>query len=251
MSENGAACTTSLLWNHTEPGQASYFSEPTAEGTYCWQQPDSVTGTFTIRGDNDDAVFGTYFGPVYFSSSTSGVWNGTFAITGGTGRFTGTTGSGTMRLIYGLSTSGSFGWGWAEFSGTIASTPPQHLPELLTKQATSEAISLDSVTMLSAPLPLTTRNNFSKDYRTRVMLFARYLTLPADSGDALPTAQAEDSQNRVYPLPVEYAGELPGVPGVIQLVVKLPTQLAGVGDVKVSITQRGMTSNKALLKIKP
>jgi hypothetical protein len=251
MTANGGTCVTSLDWNNTEPGQASYFSEPTAEGTFCRQESGPVSGDFIFKGDNGDAVFGTYSGPAYDGSSTTGVWDGTFAIAGGAGGFAGLTGSGTMRLVYGRSTSGSFGWGWTEFSGTISSYPSNLLPELLTQPGTSEAIALDSVTMLRAPFPVATRNNFSTDYRTRVMLFARYITLPADSAGARVTAQAVDAQNRVYSLPVEYVSEVPEVEGLIQLVVKLTTEIKGVGDVKVSITQRGKTSNKALLKIKP
>jgi hypothetical protein len=248
MTSDGGPCVPSLQWNNTEPGQASYFSEPTAEGTFCREQSDTVSGSFAFKGENGDAVFGTYYGPAYDGSSTTGIWDGTFAITGGTGGFAGITGSGTMRLIHGRFESE---WGWTEFSGTISSYPSNLLPELLTQPGTSEALALDSVTMLRAPFPVATRNNFSTDYRTRLMIFARYITLPADSAGARVTAQAVDAQNRVYQLPVEYAGEVPEVEGLIQLVVKLTTEVKSVGDVKVSITQRGKTSNKALIRIKP
>ena len=69
-------------------------------------------------------------------------------------------------------------------------------------------------------------------------------------GESL-TAQAEDSQNRVFPLTVEYAGKVPGFDWLTQVNVKLPDELANAGDVWISIKLRGASSNKAMISIKP
>ncbi len=62
--------------------------------------------------------------------------------------------------------------------------------------------------------------------------------------------QAEDSQHRLYPLTVEYVGKVPNIESLTQVVVKLPDELAGIGDVLLSISLRGANSNQALINIK-
>jgi len=63
------------------------------------------------------------------------------------------------------------------------------------------------------------------------------------------TARAEDAQQRIYPLTVEHAGNVPDYERVTQVVVVLPAELANAGDVSVSINVNGTPSNKALIKI--
>ena len=64
------------------------------------------------------------------------------------------------------------------------------------------------------------------------------------------TAQAENAQGKGFPLVVENVAKVPGFDWLTQVVVKLPDELDGAGDVQVSISLRGMVSNKALITIK-
>ena len=119
--------------------------------------------------------------------------------------------------------------------------------KLLTEEGTGKAIALDSVTWLRDPFPIVTTHNFSLDARPRVSLFATHV--PDDT--SVVTAQAEDSQNRIFPLPVEFVGKVPSFNWLTQVIVKLPDELKDVGEVRVSITVRGASSNKVPLSLRP
>jgi hypothetical protein len=123
-------------------------------------------------------------------------------------------------------------------------------PKLLTEEGTGRAIALDSVTWLRDPFPVVTTNNFSLDRRTRVSLFATHVNLMPFEDSSVITAQAEDSQNRVFPLTVEFVGKVPRFNWLTQLIIKLPDELMNVGEVRVSITVRGTSSNKVPLSLR-
>ena len=124
-------------------------------------------------------------------------------------------------------------------------------PKLLTEEGTGRAVALDSVTWVRDPFPVVTTNNFSLDARTRVMLFATHVNLTPAEGTSAVTAQAEDSQNRIFMLPVEFVGKVPGFDWLTQVNVKLPDELKNLGEVQVSINVRGVSSNKAPLRVAP
>ena len=124
-------------------------------------------------------------------------------------------------------------------------------PKLLTEEGSGRAIALDSVTWLRDPFPVLTNHNFSLDARTRIALFATHVNLTATDNTSVITAQAEDSQNRIFPLAVEFVGKVPRFDWLTQVIVKLPDELANVGEVRVSITVRGTSSNKVPLRIGP
>jgi hypothetical protein len=128
------------------------------------------------------------------------------------------------------------------------STPPP--PVLLIDQSTERAAALDSVMLVKEPFPVISAQNFSSDQRTRLTLFAYNLELKAGEGLSAITAQAEDSQHRIYTLPVEALSEVPNFSWITQVTVKLPDRLQGTGDVWVSTSLRGVSSNKALIRIK-
>lgn len=127
----------------------------------------------------------------------------------------------------------------------------QLTPALLTEEGTGRAIALDSVTFLRDPFPIFTTYNFSSDGRTRIMLFATSVEFAPGEQSSILTAQAEDSQHGIYPLAIEYVGEVPNFYWLTQVVVKLPDQLESAGDVSVSINLRGRMSNAAVVRIKP
>lgn len=81
------------------------------------------------------------------------------------------------------------------------------------------------------------------------LFVGRLNLLPGEDSSAL-TVLAEDSSMKAYQLPVEFAGKVPGFDGITQLNVRLPDELANASDVFVRVTWRGLTSNKARLKMK-
>ena len=122
-------------------------------------------------------------------------------------------------------------------------------PVLITEDGTTRAVALDSVTMLREPFPLTNLFNFSLDRRTRVMLFASGFELMAGENLSIVSVQAEDTQQAIHALPVEFVGKVPGQPSFTQLVVKIPDSIQSPGQLLVSITVRGATSNKATIAV--
>lgn len=121
-------------------------------------------------------------------------------------------------------------------------------PLLLTEENSDRAVALDSVTLARDPFTLSAPHtrNFSADGRTRMMLFAANVDLTSGS---TVFVLAEDSQQTLFSLPVEYVGKVPGQDWLTQINVRLPDGLAG--DVRVSIIVRGEFSNKALVRIVP
>lgn len=122
-------------------------------------------------------------------------------------------------------------------------------PQLLTEWNSTRAIALDSVTRMREPFSVNSTVNFSTDGRTRLMLFAYNVNLAPGEPQTVLTAQAEDAAHKIYPLTVEYVDKFPNFERVTQVVVVLPAELANAGDVSVSLTLRGTTGNKALIKI--
>jgi uncharacterized protein (TIGR03437 family) len=123
-------------------------------------------------------------------------------------------------------------------------------PTLLTEQNTNRAISLDSVTFVRDPFPLTTTHNFSLDQHTRITLFAVGLELLAGEDASVVTAQGEDAGHGTYPLNVEYVGKVPGFDWLTQVVIRLPDNVMPLGDLLVGVSLRGAASNKVVVGIR-
>lgn len=121
-------------------------------------------------------------------------------------------------------------------------------PILATEQNSQRAIALDSVTFVRDPFAVTNPNYFGTDHRTRVIVFTTNLIV---TPGLVVTAQAVDSQQTTYQLPVEFVGTLPTFLGFAQIVVKLPDGIMVAGDLQVSITARGRISNKVLVGVVP
>ena len=123
-------------------------------------------------------------------------------------------------------------------------------PQLLTDADTSKAAALESVTLLKEPFDVVSENFFSSDQRTRLVLFGVNLELRPDENLSAITVQAEDSQQRKYLLPAEDIRSVPGFPWLSQVTVKLPDELQDIGDVWLSVSLRGVQSNKVPTKIR-
>lgn len=123
-------------------------------------------------------------------------------------------------------------------------------PTLLTVENSGRAIALDSVTFVRDPFPVITTLNFSPDQRTRITLFALDLNLLPGDNPSLVAVEAEDSQQGIHPLITEYVGRIPFQARLIQIIAKLPDDLQGAGNVRLSLKVRGLSSNKAFVTIK-
>jgi hypothetical protein len=121
-------------------------------------------------------------------------------------------------------------------------------PVLATEENSQRAIALDTVVFLRDPFLITNEHYFDVDKRTRVSLFATNIELKQG---LVITAQGIDSQQVTHQLQLEFVGGLPTFLGFTQIVVKLPDGIAIAGDLRVTITVRGKTSNVALIGVKP
>jgi len=120
-------------------------------------------------------------------------------------------------------------------------------PVLLKEENSERAIALDSVTQVAGPFPLLNFNNFSLDQRSRISLFVSGLELQAGEDKTAVTVKLENAQGTTFNPTVEYVGDQPGVTGTKQVVIRLPD--GATGDLWATVSIRGLTSNRALLKI--
>lgn len=125
-------------------------------------------------------------------------------------------------------------------------------PLLLLEENSARAAALDSVTFMRAPFSVFSPFNLTADQRTRVMLFATNLNLLPGENSSVITAQAVDSQNQTHPLSVEQIGQVQGFDWLSFVIVKLPDSLIGRSeDVSVTLRSHGVSSNNAVLGLKP
>jgi len=140
----------------------------------------------------------------------------------------------------------------ASFTGTLSATPPAgQIPVLLTAGDSQKALALDSVTFTSEPFAITNEHNFSADQRTRVILFAVNVDLGPGETTSVIEAQAEVSGGQTFPLTIEHFGPVPNFSWLKQLIVKLPAEVAGSGEIHVTVKVRGAAGNTVTLKVTP
>jgi hypothetical protein len=127
--------------------------------------------------------------------------------------------------------------------------PP--VPLLLADAQTGRAAAFDSVALTAEPFDVNTpaARNLSTDGRTRVTLLVAAVRLDAPGEAAHVTARAVDSQQRVFDLPVEAVGGAKNLSWLGQVTVRLPEELAGAGDVTVTVNVRGAESNGVTLRV--
>jgi len=122
-------------------------------------------------------------------------------------------------------------------------------PVLLTEDSSLNALALDGVVQTRDPFPLMTNNYFGTDKRTRLTLLLVDLDLYQGETLSIISVQAQDSQQRNFVLPVENLRKVPGVPWMSQLLVRLPSELAGVTNVTLTVSARGQVSRAAQLRL--
>jgi uncharacterized protein (DUF1800 family) len=122
-------------------------------------------------------------------------------------------------------------------------------PILISQAGNTRAVAFESVTMKAEPFPLTATVPFSADTRTRVCIFAMDLELLAGEGANAFTSDVQDASGKLYPLRVEYVGQVPNFPGITMIVVRLADDLGDVGDVLLRLNLHGVSSNRVRIAI--
>lgn len=129
--------------------------------------------------------------------------------------------------------------------------PPQTSSFMLLSDGASErALALDSITRTREPFSVINGLSFVADRRTRVALYALNLSLlPGENFASVVTCQLEDAQGRIFAAPVEYVGAEPSLWWLTQVVVRLPDEAAGRGELRVRLNLRGTLSNQAMIHV--
>jgi uncharacterized protein (TIGR03437 family) len=143
--------------------------------------------------------------------------------------------------------------------GSVSVTP--NVTRIMTA-ADDEAgpvLAVNAAKQVRETLSVTTQLNFSDDKRTRVTFFATGVSGSAANTDSSNdvndhgtifqnvaesvTVEARTQDNRVYQLPVEFAGARGVLPGLDQITVVLVPQLQGAGTVNLTLIVNGRRSN--------
>ena len=122
-------------------------------------------------------------------------------------------------------------------------------PVLISQTSSTRAIAFESVSFKAEPFPVTATIPMGSDTRTRICIFAMDLELlPGEGGNAF-TSDVQDASGKLYPLRVEYVGQVPNFPGITMIVVRLADDLGDVGDVLLRLNLHGMSSNRVRVAI--
>src|SRR5215213_2955564 len=134
------------------------------------------------------------------------------------------------------------------FSATVAAATNKK-PILLSQATSTRAIALESVTLRAEPFQSTASPAFSSDTRTRICIFAMDLELLPGEGANAFTSDVQDAGGKIYPLRVEYSGQVPNFPGITMIVVRLADDLGDAGDVLLRVNLHGKSSNRVRVAI--
>ena len=146
----------------------------------------------------------------------------------------------SFLLLFGL----FFG---ATFTSVKAATNKK--PILISQATNTRAVALESVNLRAEPFQPTVGIPFSSDIRTRICIFAMDLELLPGEGANAFTSDVQDGNGKIYPLRVEYVGQVPNFPGITMIVVRLADDLGDVGDVLLRVNLHGMSSNRVRVAI--
>jgi uncharacterized protein (DUF1800 family) len=123
-------------------------------------------------------------------------------------------------------------------------------PVLISQTASTRAVAFETVSFKAEPFPLTASLPLtSTDTRTRISIFAMDLELLPGEGANAFTSDVQDASGKIYPLKVEFVGQVPNFPGITMIVVRLADDLGDVGDVLVRLNLHGMSSNRVRVAI--
>jgi hypothetical protein len=122
-------------------------------------------------------------------------------------------------------------------------------PTLLTLPNSDRAVALELTQFLDGPFPVITTLLSEGRNTTRIIVFGSDLGLLPGEDVEVITAEAEDADQTKYPLRVEFVSPLAELSNVNQIVLRLNRDLDEVGEVLVTITVHGRTSNKVRIAI--
>ena len=127
------------------------------------------------------------------------------------------------------------------------------------------AVALNAATLRSGEFNVMTPENFGPDKQTRVLIFASGLSngvLNTNTNNNIAfgasifpnlaesvVIEARTVDNRIFQLPVEFAGPSGRSYGLDQISVRLIGELSGAGSVELTLIIGGQRSNMAMIKI--
>jgi hypothetical protein len=123
---------------------------------------------------------------------------------------------------------------------------PPDAPILLTEENSIRAIALDSVTHIRDPLPHDMLLPFSSDARTRVVLFLKNVDLNGEAASTVTANAWLPSISGYSSLTVEDFRPFPDLPGVTQVVVRVPD--TDSPELAIRIYVHGNPSNQAIVR---
>src|ERR1044072_8946780 len=133
---------------------------------------------------------------------------------------------------------------------TPAKAATNKKPVLISQTASTRAMAFETVSFKAEPFPLTASNPLTHtDTRTRISVFAMDLELLPGEGANAFTSDVQDASGKIYPLSIEYVGQVPNFPGITMIVVRLADDLGDVGDVLLRLNLHGMASNRVRVAI--
>ena len=136
-------------------------------------------------------------------------------------------------------------------TATPAPTPAPVPPVLLTDLVTGRGLALHSVWLTRDPFSVISLLNPGLDKRTRITLFSTNVNLFSGETATAIKGKAVSSAGVNYDLPVEYVGRVPGYDWLWEVTVRLPQDPTLQGNISVSISLHGVSSNTVTLKIAP
>lgn len=135
----------------------------------------------------------------------------------------------------------------------------------ISENGMGEAVAVNAVTLRTGEFSVTTPQNPGADKQTRVLIFACGLdngslnTNPSNDiifgNSILPNiaesvvVEARTMDNRIFQLPVEFAGPSVQTEGMDQFNVRLIRELAGAGSVKLTLIVAGQRSKVATIRV--
>jgi hypothetical protein len=122
-------------------------------------------------------------------------------------------------------------------------------PELITTDHSDVAVVFDSVSFMTQPFSVFEAMDFADDAMARVMLFAKNLEQARTPSQIAVTA--EDPNHLVYPLPVEFIGNVAGQSWLKQVNLRLLPNIGGGKCYKLRLYYDGLESNAARVCFSP
>ena len=125
-------------------------------------------------------------------------------------------------------------------------------PVILTEDTSLNALTLDGVVRIRDPFAVTNNHYFGSVTQTRLTLLLVDLDLYPNQGDSLSmiSVHARDAQSRTYTLVPEDLRQVPGIPWMSQLIVRLPPELSGAGEANITVTMPGQLQDSKNAKVR-